>query len=320
MDIATFKPSNGAGWRLYAKRHVNREKFQPKLKPVAIVPGYGMNSYIIGYHPKSRSMIEAMTDAGFEVWTMNFRGQDETVNEGGAGDYNIRDISLADLPAVLECVLKNRKSRRKEIDIMGCSLGGTYVFAYAALTPKNPLASIVAMGAPLRWVKIHPVLKFAFGNPRIAGMLRIRKTREMARYALPLAAKIPGFLHLYMHPKIVDLSHPEMLVKTVEDPNPVLNKEIAEWILAKDLMIDGENVSERFRDVKNPIYCMLANADGIVPRATALSALDLSSSTVKDFMVAGTDEIKMAHADMYISDYADDLVFKPLCIWLMDHQ
>ncbi len=320
MDIETFKPSNGAGWRLYAKRHIDPKRFKSNLKPVAIVPGYGMNSYIFGYHPKGRSMIEALTGEGFEVWTMNFRAQDETVSEGGKPDYTISDISLTDLPTIIECVMSNRKSRRKKLDIIGCSLGGTYVFAYAALRRNNPLGSIVALGAPLRWVKIHPALKFAFGSPRLVGMLRLSKTRKIARHALPVMAKIPGFLHLYMHPKIVDLSQPELLVKTVENPNPKLNQEIARWVLNKDLVLGGENISERFRDVKNPIYCMLVNADGIVPQATALSALDLSSSEVKDFMVAGTDEIKMAHADMYISDYADEYVFGPLNDWLLAHQ
>ena len=134
-----FYPPNGAGWRLFLKRTVDTEAFNPKLRPLAIVPGYGMNSYILGYHPTGMSMEAYLASRGFEIWSMNFRGQDFTIREGGEKDYGLRDIALVDLPAALAGVRENTRTRTKKIDLLGCSLGGTYVYAYAALQRRNPL-------------------------------------------------------------------------------------------------------------------------------------------------------------------------------------
>ncbi len=320
MEFDAYHPASGDGWRLYVRRATNPARFNPDLRPLAIVPGYGMNSYIFGWHPRGESMIDYLTDAGFEVWTMNFRCQDQTVNEGGRRRYGFADIVLRDLPAAIGCIMEHTRSRRDRLDIIGCSLGGTYLYAYLVMRPDNPLGNVVAMGAPLRWDHVHPIFRVLFAKPKLLGLLALRGTRTLARCALPIAAKIPGFLHIYLHPKSVDLSKPDMLVKTVEDPNPQLNEEIARWMLAADLIIDGVNVSEGMAAVTNPLYLMLACADGIVPEATALSAARLAASTVKDVITVGDADYPMAHADMFISDEAHQRVFVPLADWLVAHQ
>ncbi|NLH48129.1 MAG: alpha/beta fold hydrolase [Myxococcales bacterium] len=317
METNLFYPETGDGWQLYLKRSRDPGTFNARLRPLAIVPGYGMNSFILGYHPNGLSMVEYLTGAGFEVWTMNLRSQEGTTQRGGPRDYGFREIVREDLPAVFEIVRAKTRSRRKRIDVIGCSLGGTYVYAYAALHRRNPLASIVGLGAPLRWVEIHPALRVAFSSPALIGKLRLFYTRQLCRLGLPIAARIPKLLHLYLHPEIVDLSQSGKLVQTVEDPNPRLNREIAEWIRDRDLTIDGVNISEAFRQVTNPLLCLTTNADGIVPLATALTALDLASSAVKDTHVAGTNSIPMAHADLYISRYAQEQAFVPLSNWLL---
>lgn len=320
METQTFHPHNGDGWRLFVKRHVDPARFNSELRALAIVPGYGMNSFIFGYHPRGVSMIDFLTGAGFEVWTMNFRGQDGTASEGGSRKYGFSQIVNSDLPAAIGCIMENRGAKPGKLDIIGCSLGGTYLYAYLVLRPGNPLGNVVAMGAPLRWEHVHPALKLAFAKPSLVGLIDMRGTRALARCALPIAARIPGFLHIYLHPAIVDLSRPDELIKTVEDPNPRLNREIAEWVNRGDLIVDGVNISEGLVNARNPLFLMLACADGIVPEASALSAARLAGSGVKDVITVGDTATPMAHADMFISDPAQERVFKPLAAWLLDHQ
>lgn len=317
MDVQIFQPSNGAGWRLWLKRAIDPEHFNPRLRPVVIIPGYGINSFIFGYHPTGVSMVEYLAAQGLEVWSVNLRAQDHTISEGGGKVYGIRDIALSDVPAAIDCALENTQSRRRRPDVIGGSLGGTYVYTYLALRRDNPVASVIGLGAPLRWEEINPILRVVFSSPRLARALRLNHTRSLARYGLPLAARIPRLIHIYLHPEIVDLSRPDLLVKTVENPNPQLNEEICRWMINKDLIIDGINISERFREVTNPLYCMLANGDGIVPPATALSALALAGSKVKEQIIVGTDDIRMAHADMFICRYAQEFVFEPMAAWLL---
>lgn len=308
---------NGDGWRLSLKRTLNRDTHDPRLRPVAIVPGYGMNAFIFGYHPTGLSMEDYLAECGFEVWSLNLRAQGASIREGGKKAYGMREVSLIDLPTAFDYIIQNSRSEAERIDAIGCSLGGTMVYVYAALHESPKLGAIVAMGAPLRWVEIHPVLRFAFSWPRLAGMFRLSHTRSLARCLLPLLSKIPGLLHIYIHPEIVDLSRADLLIRTVEDPNPVLNREISEWVINLDLVIDGQNVTERFADVTNPLLAMLANADGIVPPATALSALERASSEVKDVITVGDEQIKLAHADMFVSRYSQEMVFQPIADWLI---
>jgi hypothetical protein len=84
-----------------------------------------------------------------------------------------------------------------------------------------------------------------------------------------------------------------------------------------DLVVRGVNVTEAVADAKNPLLVVLSNADGIVPEATALSAHHKMGSSVKDILCVGTTEVPVAHADLFVSDIAQEWVFEPLAQWLI---
>ena len=308
--------SNGDGWRLVLKQTVDEEHLDRARRPVLLVPGYGMNAFLFGYHPEGLSLEDYLARDGFEVWSVNLRGQGGSTPEGSTRPYGMAELSLVDLPATVDFVRVTRRGHADRVDLVGCSLGGTLVYAYAALFGEENIGSIAALGAPLRWENVHPALKLAFSSPALIGALRIKGSRTMAAMALPLLKKAPWLLSMYLHPEIVDLSRPDMLARTVEDPRPELNREIAVWMREKDLTLRGRNLTESFRCVTRPLLCMLANADGIVPPKTALSAYDACGAETKDFLTVGTDRIKLAHADLFISRHSQELVFEPLASWL----
>ncbi len=308
--------SNGAGWELLARHCYDDQLLKPDLRPIAIVPGYGMNSFIFGWHPTGLSMEEYFTREGFEVWSLTMRGQSGTRRNGGTHDYGIADAALTDLGAMLDYIVENTKTTATKVDLIGCSLGGTYVYTHIAMRPSNRAGSVISIGGPLRWEAVHPALKIAFASPWLAGQVRFAGTRQLARYALPFLVKVPPIFNLYMHSELVDTSDPATLTKVVEDPNRFLNREIAEWVKTKDLLINGVNVSDALRTVKNPLLCVLANADGIVPPPTALSVLDYIGGDVKDVIVVGNDRLRFAHADLFISYLSQRMVFEPMAAWL----
>jgi len=214
-------------------------------------------------------------------------------------------------------VLERTQTRRAKVSVIGCSLGGTLLFAHAALVPEHRLGAMVAIGSPVRWVKVHPLLAFAFKSPRFAGSLRLRGTRKLAGFALPLLARyLPSLLSIYMNPAITDTSAARELVKTVEDPNRHVNREIAEWFATRDLVLRGVNVSEALPRITVPFLCVLASNDGIVPTETALYAYEKIGSASRARLEAGTAEIAMAHADLFVSGEAHERVFRPLAQWL----
>ena len=307
---------NGAGWKLELKQCRPPKKVNKRRNPVALIPGYGMNSFIFGYHPRGLSMEDYFTGHGFEVWSINLRQQGGSQRLGGTDVYQLKDLAIADLGAALKHIAGHLQSTTGKVDLIGCSLGGTLSFIYAALAAHNHAGALVAMGAPLRWEQIHPLMRVVFASPKLIGLIPMCRTRQLLK-KLPMAVLRSPLMRLYLHKEIVDLSNKDILLETVEDPNRHVNREIAEWILNKDLVIDSRNVSKAFRRVKNPLLCVIANADGIVPAMTALSAEELSGSKIKETLVVGTDKLRFAHADLFVSNYSHELVFRPVAEWLL---
>jgi len=308
---------NGDGWLLALKQTYDPEKLRPDLRPVAIVPGYGMNAFIFGYHPTGMSMEAYWASRGFEVWSLNLRAQGGSRRQGGRRRYGFYEAGVTDLGSALEYVVRNTRTRADRVDGVGCSLGGTYLYVYlAVMGEKSRLGSLVAMGAPLQWAEIHPALKAAFVSPFWVGQIRLRGTRHLARIGLPILKRLPRLLHLYMHPELIDISKLGEMLQTIEDPNPLLNRELAQWIRAGDLHVNGVNVPRGLAAAKNPLLVVLANADGIVPDASALSAHAAMASPVKDILRVGTEGVAVAHADLFISEVSQRWVFEPLADWL----
>lgn len=308
---------NKAGWKLELKQCRPPRKFHPRRNPVAIIPGYGMNSFIFGFHPRGLSMEDYLTERGLEVWSLNLRGQGGSFPEGGHRRFGLRELAVDDLGTALSYITHHSKSRSGKVDVIGCSLGGTLAFTHAALMPHhNKIGSIVAMGAPLRWEAVHPLLRIVFFSPRLIGMIPLPRAKLILRLLAPLFLNSP-LLKLYLHREIVDLKNRDVLMETIEDPSRFLNREIGEWIRNKDLIIEHRNITHEFRKSKHPLLCVVANGDGIVPAMTALSAEETSGARVKETLVVGTDRLRFAHADLFISNHSHEMVFKPTADWLL---
>jgi len=310
---------NGDGWQLSLFQSWDETGRAKGRNPVLIVPGYGMNSFIFSWHPRGVSLEGYLARAGFEVWRVDLRGQGRSRSIGGGDAYGLEDLAIADLGATLRAVLERTQTGAARVDVLGASLGGTIMFTHMVLNPSHVIGAAVAIGSPVRWVEIHPALKVAFSSPALAGMIRLRGTRAFAGFALPhLARRAPWLLSVYLNPKLTDIRLVNEMVQTVEDPNPHVNRQIAHWIRAKDLIVRGVNVSEGLGAVTSPLLCVSAWGDGIVPRRTAEFPYLAAGSPVKKLLQVGTPEVAMAHADLFISDEAQTRVFEPIAAWLAE--
>lgn len=317
MQIDRHWPES-TGWALDVRRYVRPGLGVPRRRPVLLVPGYCMNTTPLGFHPSGLSMIEFLVERGFEVWTSNLRGQGESRSLGGARDVGFRVLALEDLATAIRHVREHTETGTDRVDVVGCSLGGTYIFAYLAHHPEtHGVGSVVGIGAPLRWLNANPLLKLVFASPTLTRRLRVSGTRRMAGFVLPLVARrAPRLLSLYMNASIVDLSQPEELIDTVEDPIPKLNSEIARWFKSGDLVVDGLNITTALGEIDRPLLCVVANRDGIVPPDAARSALEVMRAPASTELAVGDDETWFAHADLFISRPAQERVFAPLADWL----
>jgi pimeloyl-ACP methyl ester carboxylesterase len=300
-------------WRLEVRRYDVPATRDRRRRPVVMIPGYAMNTHVLAYHPRGRSLVEYLVSKGLDVWTANLRGQGGAT--GPAGErFGIGELVLDDLPAVLEHV--KAVSGTEQVDVIGCSLGGSLVYAWLAHHPHDHgIGNVVTIGAPLRWESVHPLLRAAFISGRLAGIVPIRGTRLLANQFLPYLRRLPGVLSIYMNPAHVDLSAIPELVETVDDPVPWINRQMARWIQQRDLVVRGVNVTTGLAPVDGVrILAIIANRDGIVPpdAARAITQAYPAAST----LAVGDKHRWYAHADMFVGDHAEQDVFEPLAAFL----
>lgn len=308
------------GWSLALRRTVMPRTFDPSTQPLLIVPGYGMNSFIFSYHPRGTSMERTLAQAGFEVWAFDMRGQGESRAERERpGDTSLYNYAAIDVPAVVERVLATTRTEATSLTLVGCSLGGSITYAYLALTPRHSVSQVIAMGAPLRWTEIHPMIRVAFFSPQVARLVKITRTREMLRTAFPVLSRIKPFISLYMNTNTIDTSQIYEMTKTVEDPDPMVNRDIALWMRDGDMNLSGVNVTEAMRHVRLPLLVVVPNKDGIVPPSTAEIAADVWGGSDVDVLRVGDEVNWFAHANLFIADDAPQLVFEPMIRWLRLH-
>lgn len=316
MNGERFLVDNQAGWRLGLTRFL--PEGTPVGRPVLVIPGYGMNSFIFRYHPTGPSMVECFTARGFEVWTVDLRGQGRSIRAKASNRYGLADLAIEDLGAAIAYVVKHTTTGQKEVDLVGCSLGTALAFGHVASVPSAPVHAIVALAGLVTWMDAHPLVKLAYGSPKLAGLVRVTNTRRLARLALPLLTRlVPSLLGVYLNEKSTDLSQVPRLVQTVEDPHPVINREIAEWIRRGDLVLRGINISRRLPELKNPFFCVVANNDGIVLPVTAKNTFERIGSTHKEILFVGDEEMPIAHADLFLCRGAQERVFAPVADFLL---
>lgn len=316
MKPEKYLVDNHAGWRLGLTRY-HEPSPKPGARPVLVIPGYGMNSFIFRFHPTGPSMVECLTRRGLEVWTVDLRGQGRSIRAKG-GRYGLADLAIEDLGAAIAHVLHHTRTGADRVDLVGCSLGTALAFGHVACVPKAPVHAIVALAGLVTWQDAHPLVRLAYGSPKLAGLVRFTNTRRLARFALPVLTKLtPSLLSVYLNEKSTDLSQVARLVQTVEDPHPVINREIAEWIRRGDLILRGVNVSRKLPSLENPFLCVVANQDGIVLPVTARHVFESIGSPHKELVLVGDDEHPVAHADLFLCKGAQERVFAPTADFLL---
>lgn len=319
-DDERFLVDSGHGYRL-ALRRVRRAAAEGGAsgRPVLLVPGYGMNSFVLGHHPSGRSLVHALAHAGLETWTVDLRGQGQTLRAGGARRYGLAELALEDVPAAVRAVLHRSETGARALDLVGVSLGTALVYAYLTATPDAPVHAVASLGGLVTWTEVPPLVALAFASPRLVARVRLRKTRTLARFALPALARLaPGLLGIYLNPSSSDVSDARLLAQTVEDPHPGVNADIARWVIGRELVVRGVNVSRRMRELTHPQATVVALDDGIVPAATARAVHDATAATKKMLLEVGGGARRIAHGDLLLAHGIDDEVFAPLAAFLRE--
>jgi pimeloyl-ACP methyl ester carboxylesterase len=310
-----FPPSDD-GWRLHLTRTIAPQHLDRARRPVVIVPGYGMNGFIFGFHPAGTSLVAHLARAGREVWVANLRGQGKSrPRSPEAPCPSLRRYAETDLRTAVDAVLEGTETSADRADVLGASLGGSIAYAHVALERRHRIGALVAIGSPLQWRDVPVLLRIPFRSARLASLVRVRNTHRLAEVALPIATRVPALLSLYLNAANVDLTAASEMIRTVEDPHPRVNSDIAKWMNASDMILRGVNVTDALRAAREPLLVVMANRDGIVPASAALSAQGAWGGEV-DVLRVGDDRRWYAHADLFVGHEAPARVFEPIARWL----
>lgn len=306
------------GWKLALARHSLPSALDRARRPLLIVPGYGMNGFIFGFHPRGTSLVRHFAEAGLEVWVANLRGQGQSrrVTPDAPGP-SLRRYAEQDLKHVLDAVVEHTETGADRVDVLGASLGGSIAYAYLALDPSPRIGALVTVGSPLKWRGVPALLRVPFRSSRVAGLVRVTNTRRLAELAMPVAKRVPSLLSLYLNAAHVDLDAAAIMIRTVEDPDPRVNADIAKWLRGGDMILRGVNVTEALRGRPEPLFVVLGNKDGIVPQASALSVTDVWGADVRTLTV-GDERAWYAHADLFVGNDCPACVFTPIAAWLRE--
>ena len=313
--MTSFVPTPD-GWHLRLKRVADPSRAGSGAPPVLLLPGYGMNSFLFGYAPNGPSLEEALATAGREVWSVDLRGQGDAKRyRSDAPAPTLAGYMTQDVPAAVAHVVQHTQSGASSVVLLGCSLGGTIAFGATACRPELAVGGVIAVGSPLRWDTLPRALRAVGGRVGGLGGLRMRGTRRFARAVFPVLLDVPGAVSLYVNPANVDRAAVRELVRTIEDPEPGVNRDIAAWVAAGRLRVGGVDVERALGDVDAPLLIVTANRDGIVPKATAVAAAQVWGGPVERLHV-GSAERWYAHADLFIGADAPRDVFDPVVGWL----
>jgi len=304
LAVEDHRVTTWDGWSLSLHRSPDA---RAGAAPVLFVPGYGMNGWIFRYHPNARSFMGHLVDAGLDPWWVDLRGTSTSRRRRGAPAPSLRDQALIDLPSAFDYIAAATGADR--VSAIGCSLGGSLLYAWAGLDPQHRIERLVTMGSPLRWGHTAITRTFAWGLPA-AGSVPMRGTRRLARVALPVAGTIaPWALSLYLNPKITQIRPSRMLTRTVEDPAPTINRDLGRWMRTGDLHLDGVNVTDALSRYSRPLLLIFGSGDGICPEAASTSATERTSGPVDTLRVDHPDGHRVGHADLFISELAPSHVF-----------
>ncbi|MEN0063832.1 MAG: alpha/beta fold hydrolase [Myxococcota bacterium] len=299
------------GWSLQLTRVV-----RPGVtagQPVLFIPGYGMNSWIVQYHPRGRSFADVLLESGFDPWGIDLRGSSSSKGPSRPG---LEAQATHDLPATIDYIRNFRSAER--VHAIGCSLGGAMLLAHAAFSPSPGLDRVATIGTPLHWPRDLRTRVLGL-LMQTAGAVPMRGTRAWTAVALPIVSRlIPSALSIYLNPRITNVRQASQLTRTVEDPLPAINIAMGKW-MRSELRIEGRALGPALQRFERPLLVLYGSGDGIVPREAALSVVGATRGPTEVFEVTHPDGEPVGHADLFISDIAPTRVFEPVTRFLLGH-
>lgn len=305
---------------------LRRSSFPPEVAApcraaVLLIHGFGQNRYT--WHTSRRSFANFLALEGFDVFNLDLRGRGRSRRFGALNDTIMDDYIREDVPAAVRTVL--RLSGKKQVFLLGHSMGGIISYAVAGSSMRDEVAGVVSFGSPYR---------FGLGSRflAVAGPLlyAARLTGIFDRNP-PIPIRLLG-RHMVKRSWLWDNPlipipmrpwHPKSMEKEILAENLSAAFEHTRIAIALGLVGLGSESALKSHDgladyglafelADKPLLVIAGTRDALAPPASVRPVYDRSHSVDKTFR-----EFPLGHIDMLLGRDAPYTVWPLVRTWLL---
>lgn len=287
--------------------------------PVLLIHGYGQNRH--AFHLPSRSMVNHLARAGFDVFNVDLRGRGRSGHFGARRPRSVQEFIQEDVPTAVDEI--ERLAGGQPIFLIGHSLGGIVSYC-AAVDLGSRVAGVATLGAPYhftrgsRWLgalgSVFLELDRHFQFPNVAIPTRAygsfvrsaQRVVESRLYPLPFR----GFQRGATEPAILA----EHMAFAMESGSVATMRAMFAWAAesAKGTGPDGLfGYAERFEALDIPLLVVAGKHDDLAPPESVEPAIQRSHSSDKQYRL-----LPFGHVDLLIGREAPQLTWPLLESWL----
>ena len=292
----------------------------PTRGTVLLIHGYGQNRY--AFHLPSRSMVNHLARAGYDVFNVDLRGRGRSGHLGARRPRSVLDFIREDVPAALDEIAK--LSGDRPVFLIGHSLGGVVSYC-VAVEHRGRVAGVISLGSPYhftlgsRWLAAVTTAFLALDKrvelPNLVVPIRAYgRFIRMARWAVesPLyPVPLRGFYRGAIEPEVLE-QHCSLAMDRGSISTMRAMFSWAREVRARKDADDGLfGYAKAFESLDMPLLVISGQYDDLAPPASVKPAYERSTSRDKTYR-----ELPFGHVDMLIGREAPQLTWALLESWL----
>jgi pimeloyl-ACP methyl ester carboxylesterase len=307
------------GWSLALYRR--RPEVRRFREPVLLCHGLATNHLNVDFEPPY-SLALAFAEAGFDVYSLDWRGAGQSRPPKGRGrfDFDADDLIRLDASAAMDAVLQETGART--LFWVGHSLGGLVGYAVLGGPEGGKVAGLVSLGAPVyfhypRWLALamRATTWLAWPVAFRQRLLSLAFAPFVGRVTLPLS-------DVLINPKAIA---PRVLrriyANLIDSMGYRLLRQLDTWTRSDTFKSrDGtQDYRAALASVQTPVLVLGGTKDGLSPPKAIhgqAALLGTADKTVMLFGLENGDALEYGHGDLLFGVGAPKEVYPRIVAWV----
>jgi len=324
------------GWRI-ALYHYPPNGFTKRKVPIILCHGMALNNFFWNLS-KDVNFPGHLASRGFDVWTVDLRGNGKSKPANRFGDFQSADVEVKkasnfwtvddyakyDIPAILDFV--TQETGVEQVSWVGHSMGGMVMYAYLETTEDvSKVKNFVALGSPVvlpqpanEILKDMDELQRSIDGSIDIGLKALRSTALISS----ITTNINPLDTLYFNRKNVDWDNVQrMYAHSLENIPRGVSQQMRELISTGEFKSHDKsfNYAKNLGKVEVPILLIAAKGDALGSEYSVVTAYNGVASKDKTYRLFGLEnkyKVNYGHCDMIIGETAPEEVYPYIASWL----